>query len=130
MNLCAGIHALGLYCYGHDTMHVSLGGVSLVQQDDCQPKVHDGIVFNIVPIYLPQGFFEFEYSLRSSSDTTYMMAAVLNDTIPGQLRGLISFQHEALYLPSAVNLMIENVGRYTGSIASNNTVTVVNVQHA
>jgi hypothetical protein len=123
----SGVHSLGLYCYQHDSIYVTLSGVSLVEQEHCQPKQHDGIVFNIVPIYLAEGFYEFEYTLRTENPTTYMMAAVLPGSVPRQPQGLISYAHGTLYLPAAVNPLIGDTKQYSGSVALNEHVRVVDL---
>lgn len=121
------MHGLGLYCYEGDSIHVTLAGVSLVQSDNCKPYVHNGIVFNVVPIYLPQGFYEFEYTLLSSNALTYMMAAVLPDSAPRQPKGLISFSHGTLYMPAAVNPLIGSTPEHDGRLAVPEEVQVVDL---
>jgi hypothetical protein len=123
----AGLHGLALYCYEHDSIHVTLAGVSLVQSDDCQPYIHDGVVFNIIPIYLPQGFYEFEYTLLSENSLTYMMAAVLPESVPHQPKGLISYSHKTLYMPAAVNPLIGTTPEYNKGLAVPTTVRVVDL---
>ena len=106
---------------------MTLAGVSLVQSEDCQPKQHDGIVFSVVPIYLPEGFYALEYTLRSSNPTTYMMASVLPGSVPQQPQGLIKYNHGTLYLPAAVSPLIGDAERYTGDIALKEQVQVVDL---
>ena len=121
------MHGLGLYCFEGDSIHVTLAGVSLVEHEVCVPKQQDGIVFHIAPIYLPEGFYELEYTLRTESPLTYMMAAVLPGSVPRQPTGLISYAHGTLYLPAAVNPLIGDTERYDGSFTTPEIVTVVDV---
>jgi hypothetical protein len=125
--MCAGIHGLALYCYERDSIQVTLAGQSLVQFDSCQPYINDGIVFNVVPIYLPQGFYEFEYTLLSKSTLTYMMAAVLPESVPHQPKGLISYAHKTLYMPAAINPLIGTTSEYNGTLSVPRGVRVVDL---
>ena len=109
---------------------MTLGGVSLVQHADCQPHVHDGIVFSVAPIHLPEGFYAFEYTLRTDSPTTYMMASVLPGSVPRQPEGLISASHGVLYLPAVVGPLIGDVQQYDGSAAVDERVSVVQLTQA
>lgn len=113
-----------MYCLHGDSIHVTLAGVSLVSFENCQPKIEDGIVFQIIPIYLPRGFYEFEYSLRSKDRTLYMMASVLPESAPGQPPGLIRASHEILYLPEAVESMVEGFADFPGRLTNEKTVLV------
>jgi hypothetical protein len=121
------VHGLGLYCYQHDAIRVTLAGAPLVAASDCAPRAHDGVVFDVTPIYLPEGFYELEYTLRTDSATTYMMAAVLPGSAPRQPEGLISFSQGTLYLPPAVGPLIGDARRFEGSLAIDDRVQVVDI---
>lgn len=101
-----------------------MAGVSLVSYENCQPKIENGIVFQIIPIYLPHGFYELEYTLRSSDRTLYMMASVLPESSKGQPAGLIQASHEVLYLPEAVASMVEGFSDFPGRLTNEKTVVV------
>lgn len=121
----AGVHGLGLYCYIHDAIHVKLGGVTLVSEDDCMPKEHHGIVFYVAPIILPKGFYEFTYTVRTNHSLAYIMASVLPGTVDPQPIGLMSYNDRSLYLPASLTNLTREADRFTGVLQSNATVKVV-----
>eukprot|EP00892_Ulva_mutabilis_P012121 jgi/Ulvmu1/9281/UM050_0030.1 len=123
----SGIQGLGLYCYEGDSIHVTLGGVTLVKAESCLPKVHDGVVFNIIPIYLPQGYYTFEYSIRTARSLAYLMAEVLPHSVAAQTQGLLSVASRSLYLPASLTPLVGDTERYTGEYSTNKTVAVVHL---
>ena len=109
---CTGIHGLGLYCIDGDAIQVTLAGVSLVSNNDCKPISEEGIVFKIVPLYLPKGFYEFEYTIRTKRKTMIMIAEALREFSPGiQPPGRISAAAGVLYMPASANDLIMDVNR-------------------
>lgn len=109
----------------HDSIHVKLGGVTLVSEDDCIPKEHAGIVFYVAPIHLPKGFYELTYTIRTNQRLAYIMASVLPGTVDLQPQGLMSYSDRNLYLPASLSNRIAEVERFTGGLQSNATVKVV-----
>ena len=120
-----GVHGLGLYCFMHDSIHVKLGGVTLISEDDCVPKEYAGIVFYVAPIHLPKGFYELTYTIRTTQRLAYIMASVLPGTVEEQPKGLMGYSDRNLYLPASLTNRTGDVERFTGGIQSNATVRVV-----
>lgn len=123
----AGVHGLGLYCYEGDAIHVTLAGVTLVQSQACKPKVYNGIVYNIIPIYLPEGYYTFEYSIRTTHTVAYLMAEVLPHSVAAQPQGLLSVASRSLYLPASLAPVVGDTERYVGNLSTNKTVSVVHL---
>jgi len=101
--------------------------VTLVKSDPCKPKVHSGVVFNIVPIYLHQGYYTFEYTVRTAHSVAYLMAEVLPHSVAAQPHGLLSVASRSLYLPASLAPFIGDAERYTGKFSTNQTVSVVHL---
>jgi len=112
---CAGVHALGLYCLHDDGISVTLGDVALLANDRCTPYQEEGIVFRIVPLFLPAGLYALEYTVRTRNATTVMIADVPPQYAPGvQPAGRLSAMAGVLYMPTSANDLIAGVAKQGG----------------
>lgn len=106
---------------------MTLAGVTLVQSQACQPRVYNGVVYNIIPIYLLEGYYAFEYSIRTTHSMAYLMAEVLPHSVAAQPQGLLSAVSRSLYLPASLGPVVGDTERYAGTLATNETVSVVHL---
>lgn len=98
-----------------------------MKSDFCLPKVYSGVVYNIIPIHLPQGYYTLEYSIRTAHSLAYLMAEVLPRSVAAQPQGLLSVASRSLYLPASLAPLVGNTDRYTEDFSTNSTVSVVHL---